>query len=103
MNDYKIVVTAVGDLGKKDIYAYKLEIANAIIDRANELASEEQKEDAYNLACVQFENSEDSTIGANVYAKAAIMTIIDEKYKDAKIDDDEINNIFNEKLDLLLS
>ena len=80
-----------------------LEIANAIIDRANELASEEQKEDAYNLACVQFENSEDSSIGANIYAEAAIMTVIDEKYKDAKIDDDEINNIFNEKLDPLLS
>ena len=103
MNDYQNVVTAVGDLGKKGIYAYKLEIAKARIDRANELASEEQKEDAYNLACVQFENSEDSSIGANIYAEAAIMTVIDEKYKDAKIDDDEINNIFNEKLDHLLS
>lgn len=102
MNDYKNVVTAVGDLSKKGIYAYMLEIAY-VIDSANELASEEQKEDAYNLACVQFENSEDSSIGANIYAEAAIMTVIDEKYKDAKIDDDEINNIFNEKLDHLLS
>ena len=68
----------VKELDKKKIWAYMLEIAT-VIDGTESL-SDEQKLDAYNLASTEFENYDDGTVGANVFAEAAIETILDERY-----------------------
>lgn len=81
MEDFKKLSKLVKELDKKTIWAYMLEIAT-IIDGREDLL-DEQKQDAYDLATIEFEGYDDSTIGANVFAEAAIETILDEKYSSA--------------------
>ena len=70
----------VKELDGKRIWAYMLEIAT-VIDGTENL-SDEQKQDAYVIASTEFENYDDDTVGANVFAGAAIYTILDERYTD---------------------
>ena len=83
MKEFSQLAKLVKELDGKEIWAYMLEIAT-VID-GDERLSAKQKQDAYDLASVEFENAEDSTIGANVFAGAAIDTVLDENYdeKDA--------------------
>ena len=66
------------ELDGKDIWAYMLEITT-VIDWTENL-SDEQKQDAYVIASTEFENYDDGTVGANVFAEAAIETVLDERY-----------------------
>jgi len=99
MKDFKKLAKLVKELDAQNIWAYMLEIATVIDGRGD--LSESQKEDAYALASSEFENSEDSTIGANVFAEAAIETVLDEGYDGENMD--EVHEIFNEKYDNLLN
>ena len=81
MKKFSQLVELVKELDSKDIWAYMLEIAT-VID-GEERLSAEQKQDAYDLASTEFENYDNNTIGANVFAEAAIETVLDEKYQEA--------------------
>lgn len=97
MKEFSQLAALVKELDGKDIWAYMLEIAT-VIDGSS--LSAEQKQDAYNLASVEFENSEDSTIGANVFAEAAIETVTDQDYDED--DAEAAHDLFNEKYDSLV-
>lgn len=97
MKEFSQLAALVKELDGKDIWAYMLEIAT-VIDGSS--LSAEQKQDAYNLASVEFENSEDSTIGANVFAEAAIETVTDQDYDED--DAEATHDLFNEKYDSLV-
>lgn len=97
MKEFSQLAALVKELDGKDIWAYMLEIAT-VIDGSS--LSAEQKQDAYNLASVEFENSEDSTIGANVFAEAAIETVTDQDYNED--DAEATHDLFNEKYDSLV-
>ena len=98
MTEFSQLAKLVKELDGKEIWAYMLEIAT-VID-GDERLSAKQKQDAYDLASVEFENAEDSTIGANVFAGAAIDTVLDENYDEN--DAEAVHNIFNEKYDWLV-
>lgn len=98
MTEFSQLAKLVKELDGKEIWAYMLEIAT-VID-GDERLSAKQKQDAYDLASVEFENAEDSTIGANVFAGAAIDTVLDENYDEN--DAEAAHNIFNEKYDWLV-
>ncbi len=98
MTEFSQLAKLVKELDGKEIWAYMLEIAT-VID-GDERLSAKQKQDAYDLASVEFENAEDSTIGANVFAGAAIDTVLDENYEEN--DTEAVHDIFNEKYDWLV-
>ena len=118
MENFKELSKLIKELDKKAIWAYMLEIAT-IIDGREDL-SDEQKQDAYDLATVEFEDYDNTNVGANVFAEAAIETILDEKYssalsslsfeyqedvpgnivRDAELD---LHELFMEKLSILLN
>ena len=81
MENFNELAKLARELGYKEIWAYMLEIAT-VIDGTRGLSAE-QKQEAYDLATVEFENYDDGTVGANVFAEAAIETILDEKYSGA--------------------
>lgn len=78
MKNFNELAKLVKELDGKDIWAYMLEITT-VVD-GDESLSAEQKQEAYDLATVEFENYDDGTVGANVFAEAAIETILDERY-----------------------
>ena len=78
MKEFSQLAKLVKELDGKEIWAYMLEIAT-VIDGTENL-SDEQKQDAYVIASTEFENYDDDTVGANVFAGAAIYTILDERY-----------------------
>lgn len=78
MRNFNELAKLVKELDGKRIWAYMLEIAT-VIDGREDL-SDEQKQDAYNLATAEFEDYDNSTVGANVFAEAAIETVLDERY-----------------------
>lgn len=98
MKNFNELAKLVKELDSKDIWAFMLEIAT-VID-GEERLSVEQKQDAYDLASVEFENAEDSTIGANIFAEAAIETILDEDYDEN--DAEAVHDLFNEKYNSLV-
>ena len=98
MKKFSQLVELVKELDSKDIWAYMLEIAT-IID-GEERLSTEQKQDAYDLASTEFENYDDNTIGANIFAEAAIETILDEDYDEN--DAEAVHDLFNEKYNSLV-
>ena len=93
MKKFSQLVELVKKLDSKDIWAYMLEIAT-VID-GEERLSTEQKQDAYDLASTEFENYDDNTIGANIFAEAAIETILDEDYDENDVE--AVHDLFNEK------
>ena len=117
MRNFNQLAKLVKELDGKEIWAYMLEITT-LIDGREDL-SDEQKQDAYNLATVEFEDYDNTNIGANVFAEAAIETILDERYtgslrslsfeyqedvsgdivRDAEMD---LHDLFMEKLSSLL-
>lgn len=98
MKEFSQLAKLVKELDGKEIWAYMLEIATAV--DGDERLSAEQKQDAYDLASVEFENAEDGTIGANVFAEAAIETVLDEDYDEN--DAEAVHNLFDEKYDSLM-
>ena len=98
MKEFSQLAELVKELDGKDIWAYMLEITT-VID-GEERLSAEQKQEAYDLASVEFENAEDSTIGANIFAEAAIETILDEDYDEN--DAEAVHDLFNEKYNSLV-
>ena len=117
MKEFSQLAKLVKELDGKRIWAYMLEIAT-VIDGREDL-SDEQKQDAYDLATAEFEDYDNTNVGANVFAEAAIETILDEKYsgilsslsfeyqedvssdivRDAEMD---LHDLFMEKLSSLL-
>lgn len=78
MKNFNEIAKLVKELDGKDIWAYMLEITT-VVD-GDESLSAEQKQEAYDLATVEFENYDDGTVGANIFAEAAIETVLDERY-----------------------
>ena len=72
-----------------------LEIAT-VIDGTRGLSAD-QKQEAYDLAIVEFEHYDDSTIGANIFAEAATETVLDERYSNSDMD---IHELFMEKFSM---
>lgn len=118
MKNFNELAKLVKELDKKTIWAYILEIVTVIDGQAD--LSDEQKQDAYNLATVEFESYDNTNVGANVFAEAAIETILDEKYSDAlsslsfEYQEDvsgdivrdaemDLHDLFMEKLSILLN
>lgn len=95
MENFNELTKLVRELGYKGIWAYMLEIATEI-DVTKGLF-DDQKQEAYDLATIEFENYDDSTIGANVFAEAAIKTVLDERYSNSDMD---IHELFMEKFSM---
>ena len=95
MKEFSQLAKLVKELDEKDIWAYMLEIAT-VIDGAEDLF-DEQKQEAYDIATVEFENYDDTTIGANIFAEAAIETVLDERYSNSEMD---LHELFMEKLSM---
>ena len=103
MKNFNELAKLVKELDSKDIWAYMLEITT-VVD-GDESLSAEQKQEAYDLAIVEFENYDDGTVGANVFAEAAIETILDEKYPEFLKGVGYLNthDLFIDKLSALLN
>lgn len=93
MKKFSQLAKLVKELDGKDIWAYMLEIVT-VID-GDERLSAEQKQDAYDIASSEFEDYDNSAVGANVFAGAAIDTVLDERYSDPETD---LHELFMEKL-----
>ena len=78
MKEFSQLAKLVKELDGKDIWAYMLEITT-VVD-GDERLSAEQKQEAYDIASTEFEDYDDSTIGANIFAEAAIEAVLDERY-----------------------
>ena len=78
MKEFNELAKLVKELDGKRIWAYMLEIVT-VIDGTENL-SDEQKQEAYDIAYYEFENYYDDTVGANIFAEAAIETVLDERY-----------------------
>lgn len=103
MKNFNELAKLVKELDEKDILAYMLEIAT-VIDGAEDLF-DEQKQEAYDIATVEFENYDDTTIGANIFAEAAIETVLDERYPEFLKGVGYLNthDLFIDKLSALLN
>lgn len=95
MKNFNELAKLVKELDGKDIWAYMLEITT-VVD-GDERLSAEQKQDAYDLSTVEFENYDDTTIGANIFAEAAIEAVLDERYSNSEMD---LHELFMEKLSM---
>ena len=93
MKEFSQLAKLVKELDGKKIWAYMLEIAT-VIDGEEKLSAK-QKQDAYDIASTEFEDYDDSTVGANVFAEAAIETILDGRYADSETG---LHELFMEKL-----
>lgn len=78
MKEFSQLAKLVKELDGKDIWAYMLEITT-VVD-GDERLSAEQKQEAYDIASTEFENYDDDSVGANVFAEAAVEAILDERY-----------------------
>ena len=95
MKNFNELAKLVKELDGKDIWAYMLEITT-VVDGDERLFAE-QKQKAYNLAIVEFEDYDDMTIGANIFAEAAIETVLDERYSNSDMD---LHELFMEKFSM---
>ena len=96
MKEFSQLAKLVKELDGKDIWAYMLEITT-VVD-GDERLSAEQKQEAYDIASTEFEDYDDNTIGANIFAEAAIETVLDERYSNSDMD---IHELFMEKFSIL--
>ena len=78
MKTFNELAKLVKERDGEDIWAYMLEITT-VVD-GDERLSAEQKQEAYDIASTEFEDYDDSTIGANIFAEAAIEAVLDERY-----------------------
>lgn len=103
MKEFSQLAKLVKELDGKEIWAYMLEIAT-VID-GEERLSAEQKQEAYDIASTEFEDYDDSTIGANIFAEAAIETVLDERYPEFLKGVGYLNthDLFIDKLSALLN
>ena len=103
MKNFNELAKLVKELDGKDIWAYMLEITT-VVD-GDESLSAEQKQEAYDLATVEFENYDDGTVGANIFAEAAIETVLDERYPEFLKGVGYLNthDLFIDKLSALLN
>ena len=103
MRNFNELAKLVKELDGKGIWAYMLEIAT-VIDGTENL-SDKQKQGAYVIASTEFENYDDGTVGANVFAEAAIETILDERYPEFLKGVGYLNthDLFIDKLSALLN
>ena len=95
MGNFNELAKLTRELGYKGIWEYMLEIAT-VIDGTRGLSAD-QKQEAYDLAIVEFEHYDDSTIGANIFAEAATETVLDERYSNSDMD---IHELFMEKFSM---
>lgn len=96
MKEFSQLAKLTRELGYKGIWAYMLEITT-VVD-GDERLSAEQKQEAYDIASTEFEDYDDNTIGANIFAEAAIETVLDERYSNSDMD---IHELFMEKFSML--
>lgn len=78
MENFNKFEVSVKKLGAQNILAYTFEIATIIVE--TEGLSCQQKQEAYDIAYCEFENYYYVTLRADIFARAAIETVLDEKY-----------------------
>ena len=102
MENFNKFEVLVKKLGAKNILEYAFEIATVIVE--TEGLSGQQKQEAYDIAYYEFENYYYMSIGANIFAMAAIETVLDEKYPEFQKGADYLNirNLFLDKFSALL-
>ena len=102
MENFNKFEVLVKKLGAKNILAYMFEIATVIV--GTEGLSDQQKQEAYDIAHCEFENYYYMSIGANIFARAAIETVLDEKYPEFRRGDEYLNihDLFLDKFSALL-
>ena len=102
MKEFSQLAKLVKELDGKDILAYTFEIATVIVK--TEGLSGQQKQEAYDIAHCEFENYYYMSIGANIFARAAIETVLDEKYPEFQRGADYLNihDLFLDKFSALL-
>ena len=103
MKNFNELAKLVKELDGEDIWAYMLEITT-VVD-GDERLSAEQKQEAYDIASTEFEDYDDSTIGANIFAEAAIEAVLDERYPEFLKGVGYLNthDLFIDKLSALLN
>ena len=102
MENFNKFERLVKKLGAKNILEYTFEIATVIV--GTEGLSGQQKQEAYDIAFCEFENYSDMSVGANIFAGAAIETVLDEKYPEFRRGDEYLNihDLFLDKFSALL-
>ena len=102
MENFNKFEVLVKKLGAKNILAYTFEIATVIVK--TEGLSGQQKQEAYDIAYYEFENYNYITLRANIFARAAIETVLDEKYPEFQRVADYLNirYLFLDKFSALL-
>lgn len=102
MENFKELTKLVKELNKRRIWAYMLELAT-IID-GNEKLSDEQKQEAYNIASAEFKQNRGTRFTIKFYAWAAIETVLDEKYQEAlaRTSDFNVHDLFADHFDPLV-
>ena len=103
MENFNKFEVLVKKLGAKNILEYMFEIATVIVEIED--LSGQQKQEAYDIAYYEFENYYYMSIGANIFARAAIETVLDEKYPEFQRGADYLNihDLFIDKLSALLN
>lgn len=95
MENFNKFEVLVKKLGAKNILEYMFEIATVIVE--TEGLSGQQKQEAYDIAYYEFENYYYMSIGANIFARAAIETVLDERYSNSEMG---LHELFMEKLSM---
>lgn len=103
MENFNKFEVLVKKLGAKNILAHAFEMATLIVE--TEGLSGQQKQEAYDIAYYEFKNYYYMSIGANIFARAAIETVLDEKYPEFQRGADYLNihDLFIDKLSALLN
>lgn len=102
MENFNKFERLVKKLGAKNILAYTFEIASVIV--GTEGLSDQQKQEAYDIAFYEFEDYIYMSVRANIFARAAIETVLDEKYPEFQRGAEYLNidDLFIDKLSALL-
>lgn len=103
MKEFSQLAKLVKELGAKNILEYMFEIATVIVE--TEGLSGQQKQEAYDIAYYEFENYYYMSIGANIFARSAIETVLDERYPEFLKGVGYLNthDLFIDKLSALLN
>lgn len=102
MENFNKFEVLVKKLGAKNILAYTFEIATVIVVTGG--LSGQQKQEAYDIAFCEFENYSYMSVRANIFAEAAIETVLDERYLEFRRGAEYLNihDLFLDKFSALL-
>lgn len=102
MENFNKFEKLVKELDTKNFLVYMFKIATVIV--GTEGLSDQQKREAYDIAFCEFEKYSYTSVDANIFAGAAIETVLDEKYPEFLREADYLNihDLFLDKSSALL-